>query len=243
MSTIALEKARSAWLLTFGDVVTLLITFFILAIALNKGEITYIQKWTEGEIDKSYELLVEEEDDFEFFTINRNSLGIEILIEDSTAFQKDSLEPSLRLKLELLALARTMNQLPLFNMSRDEMPDYILTQVVKNDLQWRVDVSISGHTDNEKIDPRTKLRNNWFLSTIRAQKVMEILEQQTEFDESVFSVSGYGEYRPVVENDTPNNMASNRRIDIVISATLEKKPEVVPELELPEILFSSDLEG
>jgi len=46
------QRAKSYWLFSFGDVITLLITFFILMIVLNKTEITQIQKWTEAELDK-----------------------------------------------------------------------------------------------------------------------------------------------------------------------------------------------
>jgi len=241
MSEIAQEKARSAWLLTFGDVVTLLITFFILAIALNKGEITQVQKWAEEQIDISFTGLIEDEDDFEFLTIHRTSLGIEILIEDSTGFEKGGFEPALRLRLELQALARVLNDLPLFQMSYEKMPSHIQQQVNRNNLKWRVDVGVAGHTDNDRIDPRTPMKNNWFLSTMRAQSVMAILEDNMTLDKSFFSVSGYGKHRPIVANDTPNNKAQNRRVDIVISATLEERAETTPTVTLYPALISNSL--
>ena len=48
---IVLERAKSAWLLAFGDVITLLITFFIMTIVLNKGEISKIQKWVDQQVN------------------------------------------------------------------------------------------------------------------------------------------------------------------------------------------------
>ncbi len=59
MSAQAL-KARSSWLFSFGDVITLLITFFIMMIVLNKGEITRVQKWTEMQLDLAYADLKEQ---------------------------------------------------------------------------------------------------------------------------------------------------------------------------------------
>ena len=76
-------------------------------------------------------------------------------------------------------------------------------------------IRIEGHTDNVPI--RTaRYSSNWELSTARASAVVAYLVESSGFDPARLSAAGYGEFHPRVANDTPENRARNRRIDIVI---------------------------
>jgi chemotaxis protein MotB len=76
-------------------------------------------------------------------------------------------------------------------------------------------IRIEGHTDNVPI--RTaRYASNWELSTARASAVVAFLVERAEFDPARLSAAGYGEFHPRVPNDTAQNRARNRRIDIVI---------------------------
>jgi chemotaxis protein MotB len=76
-------------------------------------------------------------------------------------------------------------------------------------------VRVAGHTDNVPIGYRIKDRfpTNWELSTARATTVARYL-QDKGIDPNVLSAAGYSEYRPVAPNDTDENKAKNRRIEI-----------------------------
>jgi chemotaxis protein MotB len=74
---------------------------------------------------------------------------------------------------------------------------------------------IEGHTDNVPISTR-EFRSNWELSTARAATVIRFLIERVEFDPRRLSAAGYGEFHPRVANDSPENRARNRRVDIVI---------------------------
>ena len=76
-------------------------------------------------------------------------------------------------------------------------------------------IRIEGHTDNVPI--RTaRYASNWELSTARASAVVAFLVESEGFDPARLSAAGYGEFHPHVANDTPENRARNRRIDVVI---------------------------
>jgi chemotaxis protein MotB len=76
-------------------------------------------------------------------------------------------------------------------------------------------IRIEGHTDDVPI--RTaRFASNWELSTARASAVVAYLVEQSGFDPMRLSAAGYGEFHPRVPNDTPENRARNRRIDVVI---------------------------
>jgi chemotaxis protein MotB len=74
---------------------------------------------------------------------------------------------------------------------------------------------IEGHTDDVPISTR-EFRSNWELSTARAATVIRFLIERVEFDPRRLSAAGYGEFHPRVANDSPENRARNRRVDIVI---------------------------
>ena len=74
---------------------------------------------------------------------------------------------------------------------------------------------IEGHTDNVPI--RTpRFRSNWELSTARASAVIAFVIETQAFDPVRLSAAGYGEFHPRAPNDSAENRARNRRVDIVI---------------------------
>jgi len=78
-------------------------------------------------------------------------------------------------------------------------------------------VRVEGHTDNVPIGPKLAERfpSNWELSTTRATTVAKYL-QDKGIDPKLLSACGYSEYRPVSVNDTDENKAKNRRIEIAL---------------------------
>lgn len=222
MSALAL-KARSSWLFSFGDLVTLLITFFIMMIVLNKGEISQVQKWAEIQLDEAYTELSSQMEGSEYVLLSRTPNGISVRISHPEAFLRGGYELSDALASELDKLGIALRTLKIFHMSRSDIPIHILRIADADSLSWRTDISVAGHTDNDQIDPESSLRNNWFLSTMRAQNVMKTLYRSSGLEQSQFGVTGYGKYRPIAPNETAEGKAQNRRVQVKISATFEKQ--------------------
>ncbi|GMV23089.1 MAG: hypothetical protein AMXMBFR57_30380 [Acidimicrobiia bacterium] len=78
------------------------------------------------------------------------------------------------------------------------------------------DIRIEGHTDDTPITT-TRYASNWDLSAARATEVIRFLLAQTSIAPPRLSAAGYGEFRPVAVNDSPDNRARNRRVDIVVA--------------------------
>lgn len=76
-------------------------------------------------------------------------------------------------------------------------------------------VRIEGHTDDLPIRT-TRYASNWELSTARAAAVVAYLVQAAGIDPTRLSAAGYGEFHPRVDNTSPDNRARNRRIEIVV---------------------------
>jgi chemotaxis protein MotB len=79
-------------------------------------------------------------------------------------------------------------------------------------------IRIEGHTDDVPIRT-SKYNSNWELSTARAAAVVAYLVEKAGIQPSRLSAAGYGEFHPRVANDSPANRARNRRIDIIILET------------------------
>jgi chemotaxis protein MotB len=76
-------------------------------------------------------------------------------------------------------------------------------------------IRIEGHTDNLPI--KTALYpSNWELSSARATEVVRYFIENYNIAPDKISALGYGEYRPIRPNNTLENRAQNRRVDIVI---------------------------
>ena len=79
-------------------------------------------------------------------------------------------------------------------------------------------VHVIGHTDNVPIRAggRSRFASNWELSTARATAAVRFLCESCGVDPKRLGAVGYGEFRPVADNATPEGRARNRRIAITI---------------------------
>ena len=78
-------------------------------------------------------------------------------------------------------------------------------------------IHVIGHTDNVpiKASARNRFPSNWELSTSRATAAVRFLCENAGVDPRQIGAVGYGEYRPIADNSTPEGRAKNRRIAIV----------------------------
>lgn len=74
---------------------------------------------------------------------------------------------------------------------------------------------IEGHTDDLPV-MAGRYRSNWELSTARAGSVVAFLIEQAGLAPGRLSAAGYAEFHPRVPNDSPAHRARNRRVDIVV---------------------------
>jgi len=216
------KRARSGWLLAFGDVVTLLITFFIMVIVLNKTQVSKLQVWADQQVSEAYEELAQQitNQGLQVVSAVRTPQGILLKVQSAAAFNSADYYPSEQLKEELQYLGILLKQSRLFTLQDSINPQKraVLDYAAEEGFYWNSEIVIEGHTDNDPIQPASPLRNNWFLSAMRAQTVMEELFKASDLPAEQFSISGYGEHHPVQSNDNEIGKEQNRRIEILITA-------------------------
>ena len=83
-------------------------------------------------------------------------------------------------------------------------------------------IIVAGHTDDVPIST-ARFRSNWELSAARAVSVLHHLsESNDDIGLDRFVIEGHGEANPMVENDTSDNRAKNRRVEVVIVQSAEE---------------------
>lgn len=106
----------------------------------------------------------------------------------------------------------------LFDLGESELKPFaipVLQQIARLVKDIPNAVLVEGHTDDRPITGG-KLRSNWELSAARAFGVIRYFIEEENIKPERLSAVGYGEYRPLYPNDTEENRAKNRRIEINI---------------------------
>jgi chemotaxis protein MotB len=91
-----------------------------------------------------------------------------------------------------------------------------LTELLESEELAGRKFRIEGHTDSLPVDPAGPYETNWELSTARALSVLHRLLDYMPEDEDRFQVAGYADTVPVATNATEVGRAENRRVDIII---------------------------
>lgn len=88
-------------------------------------------------------------------------------------------------------------------------------------------IAVEGHSDSVPIST-SRFRSNWDLSAARALEVAHALFESGEVDRARFSVGGFADTQPLVPDDSPENRARNRRVEIILQQPLddETKKEI-----------------
>lgn len=225
-------EMKSLWLVTFSDMVTLLLTFFVLLLSMSSMDHSIISRIR---LASSGVQLIEQSGAGSIS--HRISLIKEIVeapeqVLDKKEKLKDLLLPDVPLPAEINVTSGKDNitilehpqgvVIALTDQLMFQEGSYELTKAARQILETvsellhfsSADVNIAGHTDNT-LYPDT---DNHKLSAFRALTVMEYLLQRGHRPDR-FSLSAYGPDKPLRPNDTPDNKTQNRRVEILLKTT------------------------
>ena len=88
-----------------------------------------------------------------------------------------------------------------------------ITNKIPKNINWLIQVE--GHTDNIPISTE-QYPSNWELSTARAIAVAKIMMKNGVSSDKI-NVAGYGEHKPLLENNNSTNREKNRRIELKLT--------------------------
>lgn len=173
-----------AWLVNYADLMTELVCFFVILYALSAALNKNVQK-AKSDVDemiKKGEMKGEAKVDKE---------GLKISLEEqgkASFFGSGSADTTAEIDSLVSKLSPTLKK-----------------------LAEQHDIIVEGHTDNQRIS-NDYFDSNWELSTARATSVVRLMIDKYGFPPTRLAAIGYGEFRPIVLNDSPENRSKNRRV-------------------------------
>ncbi len=90
-----------------------------------------------------------------------------------------------------------------------------------------ISILIEGHTDNIPFTSKGDMESNWDLSTKRATAVVKILLENNNILPQNLTAAGKSEFVPIASNTSIEGRAANRRIEIILSPSLDKIIELI----------------
>jgi chemotaxis protein MotB len=90
-----------------------------------------------------------------------------------------------------------------------------------------INILVEGHTDSVAIRGSAKFKDNWDLSVLRATEVVRFLTENGKVTQTRIIASGRGEYFPIRTGGTAEDLAANRRTEIILTPKLEELFEII----------------
>lgn len=215
----------NGWMDTYADTITLLLTFFILLYsisAVDSEKLKQLNHALQSSLKGNTEVSeVKDIKDLEVKTKDPKSGNTEY--EDlakklNNTIEKNGLAEVIKLRKEDRGIILQLDETILFEPGKADLKENnkeVLETITTIINEHDNDVLIEGHTDNVPMNNK-EFASNWELSAARALSAVTYFVHDKQIDPMRFSVKGYGEYKPLVPNDTPENRAINRRIDILM---------------------------
>ncbi|MGI5835593.1 MAG: OmpA/MotB family protein [Chloroflexota bacterium] len=223
------------WLLTYSDLITLLLAFFIVMYGMSSADVQKFSQLAasmkrafnvdvlEGShstsiLDQSSELPIQIEAGLEDQAgLGATELDI-IFSEMGWVFQEEGIEDKVTIQVRQEGVAISLSGNLLFTSGRSDLrPESVrlLSSIAKAIARLPNQVRVEGHTDD--IPPNSSFfPTNWELSCARAVAVVRFFTEIEKIDPSRLSAVAYSEYRPVTPNNSPQGRARNRRSEILI---------------------------
>jgi len=213
-----------AWMVTFSDMVTLLLTFFVLMLSMARldkmkfmdaagslrGAFGVLGSSDKAEVTKPK--IVDVAPIFD-------DLVTRVYKRIQSHMQRLRIDRDIELVKDRGAVVLRVNSAILFEAGQTRVKkeaEPILRKVAELVRPLPMGLRIEGHTDNT-ISRRSGL-SNWDISVQRAVNVLKFLANNKLMPLDRMSAVGYGSMHPVVDNDTPEHRAMNRRVEFVLES-------------------------
>ncbi|MEL7654628.1 MAG: flagellar motor protein MotB [Bacillota bacterium] len=235
------EKENSErWLLTYSDLITLLMIFFVIMYAMSNVDAQKYEVLSQslegalhptglggtgsggsstsgGGIDQAtVDQLAAAVSDGETDKVDPKLVAAAQQIQQ--LLKEKGLEDKVSVSVkERGVVVGLMNTVLFESGSAKIKPDAVPTLIAIGQIANGVHnyIRIEGNTDDVP-QSSPQFPSNWELSVIRATEVLKLLISQSGVSPDKISAVGYGEYRPSVPNTSAENRAKNRKVDIVI---------------------------
>lgn len=229
------EEGRApSWITTFSDLMSLLLTFFILLYSMstvdaekfkqmsislqgvlsNLGHTSVVDPVIDGEGPS--EDILDFDDIDNLLDVDDKILAMYDMVSEYVS--EEGLDAKVSVDMDKRGVFVDIKEAILFDSGSARIKESgheVLKKIEGLVNNFDNDLVIEGHTDD--VPSNTALYpSNWELSTARAVSVLRYLSEEENVDPKRLTATGYGEYRPIEPNNSKENRAANRRVNILI---------------------------
>ena len=222
------DEGAQAWAIPFADMMTLLLTLFILLLVILKESEKFVDQQINLLLQETYEELEKE--------INNNNVSIERVTKGIQITLRGKLFQSMKANVNksyiptIQEISKIIENCKLFNVKETEKYSALVDFLEERNEELNVEIRCEGHTDDAILPPEADFRNNWELSSARSLRVVSIMNDASSISEKYFSYNGYGEFRPLINvagigdfKKKKQARAYNRRVEIYLDAFARPK--------------------
>ena len=234
------QAGSPAWMTTFSDLMSLLLTFFILLFSMSSVseerfkdaaqslQMALVGSSSDSILDGNGEIIGDlvgdvdpEEIVVEEVPVDPNYIPEEVIALYNTVngfLEEEGLNADVTLSRDQEGVYIDIQEAILFDSGHATLKaagSETLGQLAELFTLFDNEIIVEGYTDNVPMHSR-EFPSNWELSTGRALSVLRYLSESYDISPSRLSARGYGEHRPIVPNDSDENRALNRRVNIAI---------------------------
>ena len=226
------DHADESWLIPYCDLLTLLLALFVTLYAasnIDKDKLEAIAQSMQNQILSGASITYmpgispgnpmpqpDAEDDGSAEEEMESLRALEEALQQYLV--ANGLETVVTTSIDDRGLVISMNDAVLFDPGIAEIKsEYrdVLVRIGQRINELKNYIRVEGHTDsvpsNTQVYP-----TNWELSGGRAASVVRLFIDQARIDPQKIGYMGYGEYRPIADNATPEGRSKNRRVDVII---------------------------
>lgn len=228
----------NAWMVTFADLIMLLLTFFVLLLTMSSMDTKKLKKLMTHFTESTGALEFAgfgDFSDFSSFISKYNDSDKMLVIDQEQFFTEIKISPEIKNMLKTInrkidlsdderGVVLTFNENILFETGKVSLKKEIypiLDEIADAIYECPNDILIMGHTDNIPIKNKA-YQSNWELSAYRGLSVLDYFLKKKGLSPSRFYVGGYASFRSIYPNDTAKRRSLNRRVEIIFKHIKEK---------------------
>lgn len=220
----------NAWMITFADLIMLLLTFFVLLLTMSSMDQRMLKelfshlKSSTGVLGFSGHRQV----GFDKFLKSHTESNTQLILDSNilkdmftlaikTDEEMENFQREILISNDDRGLVISFQELILFGPGDATLKEdaYEVLDAIQSTIESCAnDILIMGHTDNIPIRSR-RYASNWELSLDRGLSVLDYFLEKKMMSPIRFHVGGHGDSRPLPPNDTSEHRASDRRVEII----------------------------
>lgn len=237
---VEVSEGAPAWVVTFGDLMSLLLCFFVLLLSFSEMD-RAIYKQVAGSLKQAFgvqrkvksmepakgikmiakdfdqELIATQRREEFIVTQEKKTIGEELKKAVDTLSQ--GMKNLIQVEVGDKEISVRLMGETTFDSGKADIKQQMKPLLRKIGLvlqKTKGNITVTGHTDNVPLRSNWIYKSNLELSIARAASVAEFLLHKTYIKPSRISAMGYGEYRPRETNDTTEGKSKNRRVEIIL---------------------------